>query len=79
MPQAKTKASPKPKKQEVKKQGRFRFFRNIWDELHKVTWLSRRELLYLTGLVLLLTLTLGLVLGGLDYGLSSLVQNFLVE
>lgn len=62
-----------------KKPGRFKFFRDIWAELHKVTWLSRQELLYLTGLVLLLAVTMGLVLGGIDYGLSELVRNFLSD
>jgi preprotein translocase subunit SecE len=43
-------------------------------ELKKVTWLSRRDLLYLSGIVLLVTLAVGLILGGIDFGFSKLVQ-----
>ena len=43
-------------------------------ELKKVTWLSRRDLLYLSGIVLLVTLTVGLILGGIDFGFSKFIE-----
>ena len=53
---------------------RFKFFRDIKDELKKVTWLSRREALHLTGLVLIFSAVVGVILGGLDYLFSYLVR-----
>lgn len=47
-------------------------------ELKKVTWLSRRELIYLTGLVLLVTIAVGLVLGVIDWGFSELVNKIIL-
>ena len=43
-------------------------------ELKKVTWLSRRDLLYLSGLVLLVTIVVGVILGGIDFGFSKLIE-----
>jgi preprotein translocase subunit SecE len=43
-------------------------------EMKKVTWLSRRELLYLSGLVLLVTVVVGVILGGIDFGFSKLIE-----
>ena len=43
-------------------------------ELKKVTWLSRRDLLYLSGLVLLVTVVVGVILGGIDFGFSKFIQ-----
>jgi len=55
-----------------------RFFGGITAELKKVTWLSRREAAYLTGVVLIMTVIAGLALGFLDLGFSNLVNNFLL-
>ena len=57
---------------------RFSFFSDIIGELKKVTWLTRREALYLTGLVLLVAVTVGAILGGLDYGFSFIVDNLII-
>ena len=58
---------------------RFRFFTGIWSELKKVVWLSRREAVYLTTLVLIVTIIAAAVLGALDYGFSALVDRFLLR
>jgi preprotein translocase subunit SecE len=57
------------------KRPRFKFFGNIIAELKKVTWLSRREAIYLTFLVLLVTVAVGLILGAFDYGFTHLVDK----
>jgi len=57
---------------------RFKLVRDIKDELKKVTWLSRREALYLTGLVLVFSAVVGAVLGSLDALLSQLVKTFFI-
>jgi len=59
------------------KASRFRFIGDIVAELKKVVWLNRREVAYLTFLVLVVTIALGIVLGATDYGFSKLVNVFL--
>jgi preprotein translocase SecE subunit len=44
-------------------------------ELKKVTWLSRPEVAYLTGLVLVVTVTVGIVLALVDFGFTELVNR----
>ncbi|HEX79522.1 MAG TPA: preprotein translocase subunit SecE [Dehalococcoidia bacterium] len=58
----------------VKKSPRFRFVRETIAELKKVVWLSRREALYLTALVLVVAISVGIVLGAIDYFFSFLVK-----
>ena len=47
-------------------------------ELKKVTWLSWNESLRLTALVLGISIAVGLILGGLDYGFSALINKLFV-
>ncbi len=56
---------------------RFRFFGETISELKKVVWLTRREIIYLTTLVLITATVAGLILGVLDYGFTRLVNVFL--
>ena len=51
---------------------RFRFIRETIAELRKVVWLSRREAVYLTALVLIVAAAAGVVLGAIDFGFSQL-------
>ncbi len=51
----------------------FRFLGEIINELKKVVWLSRREAIYLTVLVLVITVIAGVFLGLLDFGFAALV------
>jgi preprotein translocase subunit SecE len=53
----------------------FNYFSEIINELKKVVWLTRREIIYLTGLVLVVTVIAGIVLGFLDFGFSELVSK----
>jgi preprotein translocase SecE subunit len=56
----------------------FRLFNNISEivnELKKVVWLTRREITYLTGLVLVVTIIAGIILGSLDFGFSELISR----
>ena len=57
-----------------KSSSRFRFIGEIIAELKKVVWLSRREAAYLTGLVLIVAVTMGILLGAIDFGFSELVD-----
>lgn len=55
-----------------------RFFTGIWAELKKVVWLSRREVAYLTLIVLIVGIAAGIVLGLFDYGFSTLIDKLLI-
>ena len=57
---------------------RFRFLGGIISELRKVVWLTRREATYLTFLVLLVAVTVGITLGAIDYGFTELVDILLL-
>ena len=54
---------------------RFRFIGEIIGELRKVVWLSRREIIYLSTLVLVVSVAAGLILGVVDYGFSALIEG----
>ena len=54
---------------------RFRLIGETIAELKKVVWLSRREAIYLTGLVLMAAIAAGLFLGAFDYGFAQLVNK----
>ncbi len=61
-----------------KKPSRFSIFKDVFNELKKVTWLTRRETVYLTGLVLVVAVFMGIVLGLIDWGFSTLVDKVFV-
>jgi preprotein translocase subunit SecE len=56
---------------------RFSFVGETIAELKKVVWLTRREAVYLTTLVLIISIVAGLVLGAFDFGFSQLTELFL--
>jgi preprotein translocase SecE subunit len=56
----------------------FRLFNYIGDivsELKKVVWLKPREWVYLTILVLIISIAAGIFLGAIDYGFTELVDR----
>ncbi len=57
---------------------RFRFISETIAELKKVVWLTRREAAYLTALVLIVAITVGIVLGAIDYGFTNLVNKIFI-
>jgi len=57
-----------------KKRSRFKFFGEVISELRKVVWLSRREVVYLTFLVVVVAGSVGLVLGAIDYGFANFIR-----
>ena len=68
----------KPARSAKKNPQRFRMFSDIIAELKKVVWLSRREVIYLTTIVLIATAAIGLILGVLDYGFSRLINGIIL-
>jgi preprotein translocase subunit SecE len=73
MPQAKQVAqAPKQKNALI------RFFSETIAEMKKVTWLTRREMVYLTSLVLLVAVAAGIVLGLFDWGFSEFINKLIL-
>jgi preprotein translocase subunit SecE len=58
---------------------RFKFFTGIWGELKKVVWLSRREVVYLTTLVLIVAIIAGAFLWAIDLGFTTIVDKLLLN
>jgi preprotein translocase subunit SecE len=50
------------------------FFKEVRDELKKVVWPSREEVIRLTSVVIIVSLGIGLFLGGIDLLLTKIVQ-----
>ncbi len=51
------------------------FVSDTISELKKVTWLSRREIIYLSSLVLIVTVVVGVFLALVDFGFTRLIQS----
>jgi preprotein translocase subunit SecE len=49
------------------------FLREVRDELKKVVWPTKQEIIRLTGVVILVSLFVGIFLGGADFILTKLV------
>jgi len=62
-------ASAKPKG------SKFRFIGETISELKKAVWLTRREVVHLTVLVLIVAIIVGLFLGAIDYGFTHLIDE----
>ena len=59
------------------KEATSRFFREVWIELKKVTWPSRKETIASTSVVILTVILVAIFLGFVDLGLSRLIKIFL--
>ncbi len=51
------------------------FISDTISELKKVTWLSRREVVYLSSLVLIVTIVVGVFLALVDFGFTRLIEG----
>lgn len=54
------------------------FLKEVREELDKVVWPTREQTIRYTVLVIIVTVAVGLILGGLDY-LLTLLTAFLIE
>lgn len=55
------------------------FFKEVYVEMRKVSWLSRNDVLRYTIIVLVVTIIVAAVFGGLDYLFSTLIQKFIIK
>ncbi len=56
-----------------------RFIMDIINELRKVVWPTRQDTTYLTVVVIVVTIIMGAVLGGIDIGFGWLIDNVLLR
>jgi len=61
-----------------KKRSRFAFVGEIIGELRKVVWPTRQETIRLTIMVIIVCVTVGIILGSLDYGFAEMVTKLLL-
>jgi len=50
------------------------FIRQAYDELKQVVWPTRNEIIRLTGIVIILSILMGIYIGGLDWAFSQAIQ-----
>jgi len=52
------------------------FFKEVWVELRRVSWLSRKDVIRYTLIVLAVTIIVSAFLGGLDYIFTEIIKKF---
>jgi len=55
------------------------FFKEVWVEMKRVSWLSRKDVLRYTGIVLAITIGAAIFLGGLDYIFTLIIKIFVLK
>lgn len=53
------------------------FVRQTYDELKQVVWPTRKEIIRLTAIVIILSILMGLYIGGLDWLFTHIVELLL--
>ena len=53
------------------------FVRQTYDELKQVVWPTRKEIIRLTAIVIILSILMGLYIGGLDWVFTHIVELLL--
>lgn len=55
------------------------FFKEVWVEMKRVSWLTQKEVVKYTLIVLGFTIVAAAFLGGLDYIFTLGIKNFLLK
>ena len=55
------------------------FFKEVWVEMKRVSWLSQKDIVKYTLIVLGITIGSAIFLGGLDYLFTSLIKMFILK
>ena len=55
------------------------FFKEVWVEMRRVSWLSQKDVLRYTLIVLGVTIVVAAFLGGLDYLFTTIIKNFVLR
>ena len=55
------------------------FFKEVWVEMKRVSWLSQKDVVRYTLIVLGITIVVALFLGGLDYIFTAIIKIFVLK
>lgn len=55
------------------------FFKEVYVEMKRVSWLSQKEIVKYTLIVLAFTIAFAAFLGGLDYIFTLVIKNFILK
>ena len=55
------------------------FFREVWVEMKRVSWLSQKDVLRYTLIVLGITAAVAIFLGGLDFIFTEIIKVFVLK
>jgi len=55
------------------------FFKEVFVEMKRVSWLSQKDVLRYTLIVLGITIIVAAFLGGLDYIFTSIIKSFVLK
>lgn len=55
------------------------FFKEVWVEMKRVSWLSQKDVIRYTFIVLGITVAVAAFLGGLDYIFTSIIKSFVLK
>lgn len=66
-------------KNKKKKRSPIKFFKDVFGEIKKVTWPTRKELFKTTFAVIIFIAIFAVVIGLMDLGLGTVFQNFLAS
>jgi preprotein translocase subunit SecE len=55
------------------------FFKEVYVEMRRVSWLSKNDIIKYTAIVLVVTIIVSFFLGGLDYVFSSAIKMFIFK
>ena len=70
-------AAPQPRAR--RRFGAPNWVQDIWSELRKVTWPTRDETIYLTTVVIIVSVAVGIVLGSVDIFFNWLIDKLLLS
>jgi preprotein translocase subunit SecE len=55
------------------------FFKEVWVEMKRVSWLSQKDVLRYTLIVLGITIAVAAFLGGLDYIFTEIIKRLIIR
>ncbi|MCX6718022.1 MAG: preprotein translocase subunit SecE [Candidatus Staskawiczbacteria bacterium] len=55
------------------------FFKEVFVEMKRVSWLSQKDVLRYTGIVLAITIVVAAFLGGLDYIFTEIIKKLVLR
>jgi preprotein translocase subunit SecE len=55
------------------------FFKEVWVEMKRVSWLSQKDVLRYTLIVLGVTIAVAAFLGGLDYIFTEIIKKLILK